>query len=124
MNARDEAILQALDKVLAAVTKLGDAVGEAIIAINVKTEIPDVPNVHEYESLKHATCGTCGRPAYPHNYRHPVTPYLGGKRPVVPGPQTAPMQLLGNIMDDMSRNGILPSPRTDTNEALREGRGF
>lgn len=71
---RDAAILQGLDHVLVSLAQLGEAVGEVIKAINVpNTEIPPTGG---YEDLRHRVCGTCGKPAYPHPYRHPITTNL------------------------------------------------
>jgi hypothetical protein len=81
LTERDAAILAGLDKVLHALTGLGDAVGEVIQAINVPdVEITDPPPTGGYEDLRHRQCGTCGKPSYPHPYRHPITPLLIGSR--------------------------------------------
>jgi len=77
LTERDAAILEGLDQVLHALTRLGDAVGEVIKAINVPdVEIADPPPRGGYEDLRHRLCGTCGKPSYPHPYRHSITPQL------------------------------------------------
>lgn len=79
ITERDAAIMQGLDKVLHALSELGDAVADVIKAINVpNVEIPDTGG---YEDLRHQFCGSCGKPAYPHPYRHPITTSFSSIRP-------------------------------------------
>lgn len=72
MNQREAALMSALDQVLAALTVLGDAVGVVITALNTPEDWPDEVLPGDFLALAREQCTTCGRPAYPHPYRHAV----------------------------------------------------